>query len=174
MRTQPRKSSDTPAPPLESNNLLACPSCHQEMLSPDEDLPLHMACGKTCIGSGTPGAPTKFGQQIRSPLTIPDVDQFSVSEILSADSCLSCGGKKTPGEPICRTCHGLLPFLHQKMLPAFMRGYLFADEKLKVDGHYDKKTFMEVFKSALTELAALRGGREEQTANSNQQSAGGE
>lgn len=159
MSTDPRKDSDTQTPPT-ANGLLTCPSCDQEMLSPDENLPLHMYFGRLCSGSLTTGAPPKFGQQIRAPLTIPDVDQFSVSEILSAQSCWSCGGQKLPGEPVCKKCHSLLPFLHQKVLPSFMRGYLFADERKKVDGHYDKRQFIEVFKSALAELAALRGGGE--------------
>lgn len=136
-------------------NLLACPNCNQEMFSPDETLPLHMAEARMCIGSGTPGAPPKFGQQICQPLTIADVSKLSASEVLSANSCWSCGQAKVPGQTLCTTDYGLLPFIVQKMLPPRVRGYLYVDEKSEVAG-IDKKQFMEVFQSALTQLAALR------------------
>jgi hypothetical protein len=159
MSTEPRYHIEAIPPAMDqAAPVLACPGCDQEMPAPEGCLPLHMSPTRVlCPGSGTPGAPPKFGQQIRAPLTIPDVAQFSVSEILASDACLSCGGPKAPGQPICKTCHGLLPFVHQKSLPDFMRGYLFADDTRKVAGHYDKSTFMEILKSALTELAALRG-----------------
>jgi hypothetical protein len=180
LSTEPRKSSDTiadsggvavadhheSASPELNGEVLACPRCDQEMAVPsgEVDLPLHMSRARVCLGSCSPGAPPKFGEQIRAPLTIPDVAQFSVSEILSAQDCLSCGRQKLPGQPICKTCHGLLPFAHQKALPAFMRGYLFADDHRKVAGHYDKTTFMEVLKSALDTLAALRSAGDEHSA----------
>jgi len=158
MRTEPRTASVTaplPPPANQTGNLLACPCCNQEMQSPDETLPLHMAEGKLCIGGGTPGAPPKFGQQICQPLTPADVSKFSVSEILSANSCWSCGQSKVPGQTLCTTDYGMLPFIVQKMLPPRVRGYLYVDDKSEVAG-IDKKQFMEVFQSALTELAALR------------------
>jgi hypothetical protein len=162
MSTEPRNTSDTiaargGAAVADHGNLLACPSCDQEMLSPDANLPLHMARGRYCIGGGKPGAAPKFGKQIREPLTISDVSQLGVSEILAADTCLSCGGPKTPGQTLCTTDHGLLSFMIQRCLPDRVRNYLYIDEREEVAG-INKQQFMEIFQAALTELAALRSG----------------
>ena len=159
MSTAPRNSSDQQPPPMLSGEVLACPRCGQEMAVPSGEttLPLHMDQGAMCLGAGTLGAPPKFGVQIREPLTIPDVSKLSVSEVLSADTCLSCGGPKSSGQTLCTTCHGFLSFLIQKCLPTHVRGYLYVDEKSEVAG-IDKNQFMEVFQSALTELAQLRAG----------------
>jgi len=158
---RPAASEAAAQPPVDqpTGNLLACPSCNQEMLSPDETLPLHMAEGRLCLGGGTPGEPPKFGQQICQPLTPADVSKFSVSEILSADSCWSCGQSKVPGQTLCTTDYGMLPFIVQKMMPPRVRGYLYVDDKSEVAG-INKKQFMEVFQSALSELAALRSARQ--------------
>lgn len=143
-------------PAQTDQTLKACPRCNQEMFCDGDDLPLHMDNGVMCLGSATVGQPSKFGQQIKAPLTIPDVAQLSVSEVLIADTCWSCGSPKTPGQTICRTCYWSLPFLHQRCLPPYIKGYLFSDEHQLVAGHYTKAQFMDVLKSALEALAKLR------------------
>ncbi len=154
----------SPAPRAEAvlivaEYLLACPACSQEMYSPNDTLPLHMAQGALCKGSGTEGADSRGGTQIVEPLTIPDVGALSVSEVLAADTCLSCGGSKPAGNTLCTTCHGFLPFVLKKALPDHIKGYLFSDEHRKVAGHYTKKEFMGVFQQALAALAEVRSAQ---------------
>ena len=154
--------------------LLACPACSQEMRVPDgeECLPMHMAGGAMCVGSELPGEPPKCGTEIREPLTIEAVSKLSISEIVSTDTCLACGGDKLPGQTICARDHGLLPFLLRNALPTHLKGHLYLEEQDLIDGHFTKSEFMDLFKTALSELAAVRGGSG-QTVNSNQQTAGG-
>lgn len=155
-----------------SKLLRACPACNQEMSSPDGSLPVHMSRGALCVGSCTLGASPKFGVQIKEPLTIEAVGQLSISEIISADTCLACGGDKQAGQTLCARDHGLLPFLLRHALPTHLKGHLYIDEQELIDGHFTKREFMEVFQTALAKLAAIRSGGAEQTVDSNQQTAG--
>lgn len=163
MTTALAKQDSRQAVCAPSGTLFACPACSQEMRVPDDELclPLHMALGALCAGSYAPGAPPKFGQEIREPLTIADVGQLSVSEIVSADTCLACGGNKARGQTLCARCHGLLPFPLSQALPTHLKGYLFSDEQKLIAGHYSKKEFKGVFQFALTALFELRGGGEQ-------------
>jgi hypothetical protein len=145
------------ASPASTGDVLACNVCDQEMGTVDGIVPLHMKLGKLCQGSYSEGSKPKASSKIiQPPLTIPDVSGLSVSEILCSDTCLSCGNVKAPGQTVCRTCHGMLPFLHQKSLPPWLRGYLFTDEQRIIAGHYTKAQFMEVFKQALETLVDMR------------------
>lgn len=151
----------TPDGPV-ADTLLACPVCNQEMLSFDDELPLHLGDGKLCAGSTTRGASPKFGEMIREPFIPADVfKSFSISEVLSSNTCLSCSGAKLPGQPVCGTCHARLPYVHQQALPPYMKGYLFADEKRLIAEHYTHKTFKEVFITVLERLLELRAGANE-------------
>ena len=156
MNVSTLRKANVVSTPAMSDEQRACPACNQEMVSLDGTLPLHMSLGRLCLGSLSEGQPPKFGPQIVEPLTIPDVAKLSISEIVAAETCLSCGSLKAPGYVICRNCHELLPRLHKKCIPLFMRGYLFADEDRSVRGHYTKEQFMQVFQEALRVLAETR------------------
>lgn len=167
MSTEPRNQSviepavlPLPLTEVVSDAVLACVVCDQEMRTDKAGaLPLHMAEGRLCLGSCTEGVPSKGGTRIVEPLTIEAVAELSVSEICGADICWSCGGPKTPGQTLCKTDHGLLPYVHQKALPPFVRGYLFSDEKKNIESQYSKNKFMEVLLSALRVLAQMRSER---------------
>jgi hypothetical protein len=156
MSTALRKPNVASMPQPLSGPIKACGACDQEMASVEGIIPLHMYRGRLCQGGHSEGQDPKFGHQVKAPLTIPEVDSLSISEIVSADTCLACGGPKAPGYVFCRTDYEFLPALHKKCIPPFMRGYLFADENREVRGHYSKKQFMEVFKQALETLSDLR------------------
>ena len=97
MSTEARRKHNALAVPAPvASTLLCCPHCDKEMYSPDDRLPLHMACARLCRGSHSLGEPSKFGEQIKEPLVIADITELAVSEILAADTCLSCGGPKQP------------------------------------------------------------------------------
>jgi len=152
------RKSNVLSMPAIADAILACAACNQEMVCLDGTLPLHMSLGRLCLGSLTVGEPPKFGPQIQQPLTIPDVSKLSIAEIVAAETCLSCGGLKSPGYVFCQTCYELLPWLHKKCIPLFMRGYLFADENRSVRGHYSKEQFMAIYQEALQALADIRSG----------------
>ena len=152
------RKSNVLSTPVLTDLVVACGACDQEMVSVDGTLPLHMSLGRLCLGSLSEGQPPKFGPQIKEPLTIPDVAKLSISEIVAADTCMACGGLKPPGHVFCRTCYELLPFLHKKCIPQFMRGYLFADENKDVRGHYTIDQFKAVYREALEALMQIRSG----------------
>ncbi len=155
--TVERKGCAVAVPDMVADNLLACPACSQEMLCIGEELPIHRGDGKLCEGSTSRGVAPKCGQMIREPFIPSEVfKSFSISEVLSADTCLSCGGAKLPGQTLCGGCHGRLPYVHSQALPSYMKHYLFADEHKIVTGHYTRKTFKEIFVLALEKLQELR------------------
>lgn len=104
-----------------SDRLMACPSCSQEMRVDDDGaLPLHTAnragfvgtsvVDPTCPGSYGPGQPSRSGQMIRPPYGPSQIDERAAMEALESRTCWNCGEPKRRGLPFDKRCFKLLPF----------------------------------------------------------------
>lgn len=76
------------------------------------------------------------------------LEGLSHSEILSADTCLNCGGEKLKGYTLCTSCYNRLSPLLQRCLPRRVRNFIYIDQQAEISG-LTHKVFRDTFKQAL-------------------------